>query len=101
MHGFGEAMGYISRMQFILRKGIPNFDMALINKDSAKDPYWAAKYGRDDLLDAGKQFCGNYKPDIHLLIFVQAIYTHIFLLIISNSRKPQLTMACSLRRVLA
>ncbi|KAJ6186560.1 hypothetical protein N7519_007861 [Penicillium mononematosum] len=53
MHGFDEAMGYISRMQFILRQGIPKFDVAFVNKDSATDPNWATKYGRDDLVDAG------------------------------------------------
>ncbi|KAJ6159630.1 hypothetical protein N7497_004167 [Penicillium chrysogenum] len=53
MHGFDEAMGYISRAQFILRQGIPKFDVAFVNKDSATDPNWATKYGRDDLVDAG------------------------------------------------
>ncbi|KAJ5954301.1 hypothetical protein N7501_008580 [Penicillium viridicatum] len=53
MHGFDEAMGYISRAQFILRQGNPKFDVAFINKDSATDPEWVTKYGRDDLIDAG------------------------------------------------
>ncbi|OQE77529.1 hypothetical protein PENNAL_c0060G11756 [Penicillium nalgiovense] len=53
MHGFDEAMSYISRTQFILRQGIPKFDVAFINKDSATDPEWATKYSRHDLLDAG------------------------------------------------
>ena len=61
MHGFDEAMGYISRAQFILRQGIPKFDVAFVNKDSATDPNWATKYGRDDLVDAGKQCCCNCK----------------------------------------
>lgn len=65
MHGFDEAIGYISRAQFILRQGIPKFDVAFINKDSATDPNFAAKYGRDDLLDAGKQCCCNYKLHLH------------------------------------
>ncbi|KAL4787127.1 hypothetical protein BJX76DRAFT_345794 [Aspergillus varians] len=53
LHGFDEAMGYMSRAQFILRQGIPKLDIALINKDSATDPFWAGKYNRDDLIDAG------------------------------------------------
>ncbi|KAJ5511212.1 Glycoside hydrolase family 2 N-terminal [Penicillium expansum] len=77
MHGFNEAMSYISRAQFILRQGIPKFDVAFVNKDSATDPNWATKYGRDDLLDAGRKCLQLYTTPSLTNIPPGYIYTYL------------------------
>lgn len=54
-HGMADVIGYIGRVQFILRQGVPRTDVAVYNKQSATDTDFAAIYPFKDLQARGQR----------------------------------------------
>lgn len=54
-HGMADVIGYIGRVQFILRQGVPRTDVAIYNKQSATDTDFAAIYPFKDLQARGQR----------------------------------------------
>jgi len=55
-HGLQDALGYISRTQWVQRQGIGKLDIAMLNLQSATDPVVHTLYTGNDLTDDGSSF---------------------------------------------
>ncbi|KAL4798786.1 hypothetical protein BDV19DRAFT_402137 [Aspergillus venezuelensis] len=55
-HGFREVMGYIGRLQWVHRRGVPRTDVAVYMRTSRTDTNFPFVYGNLDLEEAGYSY---------------------------------------------
>lgn len=53
LHGFGDILNYVARVQYLQQSGVPRTDVALYNKVSATKPNFPTLYSSKDLIRAG------------------------------------------------
>lgn len=63
-HGLEDVLSYISRLQFIQRRGTPRVDVAVLNKQSANNRDFPLIYPSDDLQSEGWTY--TYLTDLNL-----------------------------------